>query len=56
MNWLVGVFLIVPSFVVAFPLTMAPNPNPYKEKNADGSSTPPIRLLGKKTMTIHAIS
>jgi hypothetical protein len=47
MIWLVVVLLIVPPFAFAVPLTMAPNPNPYTEKNADGSRTPLIRLIGK---------
>jgi len=31
----------------ALPLTMSPNPNPYSQKNADGSRTPLIRLFGR---------
>jgi M6 family metalloprotease-like protein len=32
---------------MALPYTMPANPNPYSEKNADGSRTPLIRLLGR---------
>jgi len=49
-SWLVVVLLIVPPVAFAVPLTMAPNPNPYAENNADGSRTPLIRLIGKNPM------
>jgi len=37
----------MPPFSMALPLTMSANPNAYSEKNADGSRTPLIRLLGR---------
>jgi len=46
--WLLLIGAItMPPFSMALPLTMSANPNAYSEKNADGSRTPLIRLLGR---------
>ena len=37
---------VLPS-VVASPLRMPPNPNPYQAKNSDGTTTPLIRIIGE---------